>query len=410
MIRQPKHKNTWWALHALGLVFLLVLAGCGSTEGNPHAQAQPAPKPAVVSTVPAQERLLPVGLDVTGTLTADARTDVASEIDKKIVQVLVERGTMVKEGTVLVRLDDEDAINTLREAEATEAQTRERLGLKPDQPFDPAATPDVMQARAALDRAEADFKRFAQLMSEGAISRSEHDFKRADYLSAKAQYELTLNQARNLYQLLQAQRARVAMARKGLENTVIRAPISGLVAEKYVDVGSYAKKGEKLVTLVRVDPLRVELTIPEAAVAAVKKGQRVSFTVQTYPDRRFAGTIAYIGPALRTDSRALVVEALVPNGNGMLQPGLFTTARIELPGGRPSVFVPASAVRTEAGVSRLFIVKNSRAEQRIVQIGREVDKLVEIVSGVSAGERVIAQATDRLADGAPITESSPGAR
>jgi membrane fusion protein (multidrug efflux system) len=354
--------------------------------------------------------MLPGGLDVTGTLMADARTDVASETEKKIVQVLVERGTTIKEGAVLVRLDDEDAINTLREAEATEAQTRERLGLKSDQPFDPASTPEVMQARAALDRAEADYKRFAQLINEGAVSRAEHDFRRADYLSAKAQYETTLNQVRNLYQLLQAQRARVAMARKGLENTVIRAPFGGLVAEKYVDVGSYAKKGERLVTLVRVDPLRVELAIPEGAVAAVKKGQRVSFSVQSYPNHRFEGTIAYVGPALRADARALVVEALVQNSNSMLQPGLFATARIELPASRRSILVPTSAVRTEVGVSRLFVAKDSRAEQRIVQIGREIDKLVEIVSGVGAGERVVAQATDRLADGAPITESSPGAR
>jgi len=248
------------------------------------------------------------------------------------------------------------------------------------------------------------------LIEEGAVSRSEHDFKRADYLGAKAQYETTLNQVRNLYQLLEAQRARVAMTRKGLEDTVIRAPFSGLVAEKYVDVGSYAKKGEKLLTLVRIDPLRVELTIPEVAVAAVKKGQRVSFSVQSYPDRRFEGTIAYIGPALRTDSRALVIEALVPNGNGMLQPGLFTTARIELPAIQPSLLVPASAVRTEAGVSRLYAVKGGRAELRIVQIGREADGLVEIVRGLSTGERVVAQATDHLADGAPVTESKPEAK
>jgi membrane fusion protein (multidrug efflux system) len=243
------------------------------------------------------------------------------------------------------------------------------------------------------------------LVDEGAVSRSEHDFKRADYLSAKAQYETTLNQVRNLFQLLQAQRARVAMARKALEDTVIRAPFSGLVAEKCVNVGSYAKKGEKLLTLVRVDPLRVELTIPEAAVAAIKKGQRVSFTVQSYPDRRFAGTIAYIGPALKAESRALVVEALVPNGNGMLQPGLFATARIELPAARPSIMVPTSAVRNEGGVFTLYVVKNDRVTLRIVQVGREADGMVEVVRGLAAGERVVRQAQDGLTDGALVAES-----
>jgi RND family efflux transporter MFP subunit len=404
MTRQRNPDTLRGALYALTPALLLALAGCSNTEANLPAQAQSAPKPTIVSTVPAEERILPEGLDVTGTLMADARTDVASEIDGKIVQVLVERGATVTEGAVLARMDDRDAVNSLREAEATEAQTRERLGLSPDQPFNPLTTPDVLQARAALDRAEADYNRFSQLVDEGAVSRSEHDFKRADYLSAKAQCETTVNQVRNLYQLLQAQRARVATARKALQDTVIRAPFSGVLAEKYANVGTYAKKGDKLLTLVRVDPLRVELAIPETAVREVKKGQRVSFTVQSYPDRRFEGTIAYVGPALRAESRALVVEALVGNGSGMLQPGLFATARIELPAKRPSLFVPASAVWTDAGVPKLYVAKGDRAELRFVQLGREAGDSIEVVRGVSAGERVVSKVTPDLSDGAPITE------
>ena len=95
MMRHPKHDSAWWILSALGPALLLVAAGC-NTEGNPQAQAQPTPKSIAVTTVPAQERMLPGGLDVTGTLMADARTDVASETEKKIVQVLVERGTTIK--------------------------------------------------------------------------------------------------------------------------------------------------------------------------------------------------------------------------------------------------------------------------------------------------------------------------
>jgi RND family efflux transporter MFP subunit len=348
--------------------------------------------------------MLAEGLEVTGTLMADAKTEVASDLDGRIVKIPVERGSTVTEGNLLAQLDDRDAVNALREAEAIEAQTRERLGLKGDEVFDPLKTSDVLQARATLDRTEADYRRFAQLLDEGAVSRSEHDFKRADYLSAKAAYETTLNQMRNLYQQLQAQKARVAMARKALQDTVIRAPFSGLVAEKYANVGSYAKKGERLLTLVRVDPLRIELAIPEVAVAAVKQGQKVSFAVQSYPDRRFVGTIAYVGPALRAESRALVVEALVPNSSGMLQPGLFATARIELPAAHRALVVPAAAVWTDAGVPKLYVTKNDRAELRIVQLGRELGEFVEVVRGLSAGERVVAKATTELADGALITE------
>ncbi len=403
MTRHLSSPFTWLGISTLGPILALALVGCGDTEANLSANPKAAAKLVVVSAVRAEERLLPVGLDVTGALMADAQTDVASEIDGRVVQVLVERGQVVKEGSVLVRMDDRDAINQLSEAEAMEAQTRERLGLINGESFDPRKTPDVRQARALMDRAEADFRRYARLVEEGAVSRSEHDLKRADFLTAKEQYEGAVNQVRQLFQTLQAQKARVAMARKAQEDTVIRAPYGGLVAEKHVNVGRYAKKGDKLVTLVRVDPLRVELTIPEAAAASIRTGQKVSFTVQTHPNRPFTGTIAYVGPALRTDSRALVVEALVPNAGGLLQPGLFATARIELPASRPSVLVPAAAVKNEGGVFKLFVATNNGAEARIVQIGREAAGSVEILRGLRAGERVVSPAADGLVDGAPIS-------
>ena len=408
MTRATLRTTTRLLLGVMATLLPLAVIACGNTEANhveKAAKSHAPAKPITVPTIHAEERMLAEGLDVTGTLMADAKTEVASDLDGRIVKIPVERGSTVAEGDLLAQLDDRDAVNALREAEAIESQTRERLGLTADQPFDPLKTSDVLQARATLDRTEADYRRFAQLLDEGAVSRSEHDFKRADYLSAKAAYETTLNQVRNLYQQLQAQKARVAMAGKALQDTVIRAPFSGLVAEKYANVGSYAKKGERLLTLVRVNPLRIELAIPEVAVAAVKQGQKVSFAVQSYADRQFIGTIAYVGPALRTESRALVVEALVPNGNGMLQPGLFATARIELPAARRTLVVPAAAVWTDAGVPKLYVTRNDRAELRIVQLGRELGEFVEVVRGLAAGERVVAKATPELADGALITET-----
>jgi RND family efflux transporter MFP subunit len=332
---------------------------------------------------------------------ADAQTDIASEIEQRVVEISVERGQYVTAGQVVARMDNQDAKNQLHEAEATEAQIRERLGLVNGQIFDPLKTPEVQQARATMERAEADYKRFAQLLEEGAISRSEHDLRRAD-LPAKAQYETTINQMRQLYQLPAGPEGPVSMGRKALEDTIIRAPFSGLIAEKAANVGRYTKKGDRIATIVRVDPLRIELTIPEGAIAAVRKGQRVAFSVQSHPSRQFEGAIAYVGPAVRADSRALVVEAIVPNPKALLQPGLFATARIDLPAARPSLMVPTAAVKGEGGVDKLFVAKNDRAEARIVQIGREAGESVEILRGLGAGERVVSPQAAGLADGTPI--------
>jgi membrane fusion protein, multidrug efflux system len=402
MTPRSSHSQDWIARTALLPILLALLAGCGTTEAEPPANAEQPAKPITVTVVTAEERALPTSLDVTGTLMADAQTDIASEIEQRVEEILVERGQFVSAGQVVARLGAEDAKNQLHEAEAIEAQIRERLGLTNGQPFDPLNTPEVQQARASMDRAESDYKRYVQLVDEGAVSRAEHDLRRSDYLATKAQYETTINQMRQLYQSLLAQKVRVNMGHKAVEDTIIRAPFSGLIAEKAVNVGRYMKKGDRIATIVRVDPLRIELAIPEGAVAAVRKGQKVSFTVQSYPDRRFEGTIAYIGPAVRAESRALVVEAIVPNPKDMLQPGLFATAHIELPAARASVMIPATAVRNEGGVFKLFVAKGDRAEARIIQVGREADGRQEILRGLASGESVVNPQTAGLADGTPI--------
>ena len=111
----------------------------------------------------------------------------------------------------------------------------------------------------------------------------------------------------------------------------------------------------------------------------------------------------YVSPALQTDSRTLIVEALVANDSGVLKPGSFATARIEQASQRPAVLVPAAAVRTVSGTSRVYVTSGDRAEERIVTLGQPVDGLVEISTGLKAGEQVATNNVEALVDGAPIT-------
>ena len=331
MIRTTRRQWTRRAGAGLMLLAAWPLAACTSSEADSRTTAPPRPLAIVIETVAAEARTLPRALEVTGTLNADAETDVAAETSARVMRVDAERGQVVDAGAVLGELDQQDARNQLAEAEAVEAQTTAKLGLAPGQPFDALVTPEVRQARVMLDRMELEYQRYERLAKDDLVSHSDHDLKRADYLAQKEQFNAKVNEARQTYQTLQAQRARVAMARKTLADTAVRAPYAGLVVERHVHVGQYVQRGTKIVTLVRVDPLRIELAVPEAAVPSVKRGQKVAFSVQTYPDRTFEGTIAYVGPAAQADSRALVVEAIVPNPRALLQPGLFATARIELP-------------------------------------------------------------------------------
>jgi RND family efflux transporter MFP subunit len=202
--------------------------------------------------------------------------------------------------------------------------------------------------------------------------------------------------------MLQAARARVSLARKANADTVVRAPFNGVVAQRLVSTGDYVTKGMKVATVVRVNPLRVQLTVPEQAVSAMGVGQPVTFEVDAYPGRQFQGTVKYVAPSLQADQRALTVEALVPNPNGVLKPGLFATARIERPARTPGVLVPATAVQTTSGTSRVYVVTGDHVEERIVTTGETVGDRAEVTKGLKAGERVATKNVGQLADGTRV--------
>ena len=146
----------------------------------------------------------------------------------------------------------------------------------------------------------------------------------------------------------------------------------------------------------------MQLTIPEQFVSAVAVGSPVSFEVDAYAGRQFEGRVKYVSPALQADQRALTVEAMVPNANAVLKPGLFATARIEQPARTPGVLVPAAAVLTTSGTSRVYVVTGGRAEERIVTIGERVGDLLEITKGLKAGEHVATKNVGQLADGTKV--------
>jgi len=391
---------------ALLIVVTISVAAWACRRGDPPTpKTSTAARPPVhVDVALAEARPLQRTIDVTGTLVADAQADVAAEAAGRVMEVVVERGTRVTAGAALARLDDRDATNQLREAEAATAQAAARVTLSAAGHFDPANDPEVQKVRLAMEQMKSDDERYARLAQEGAVSVAESELRHIQYLSAKEEYRAAQQRAHEAYQALLTQRTRLGTARKALADTTIQAPFDGVVAEKHVNVGQFLQRGGKVATVVRIDPLRIELMVPEAAIVPVKRAENVSFAVQAYPDRRFDGKVKYVGPSLRSDSRALVAEAVVPNPEGLLHPGFFATARIDLGTSERALFVPVAAVQSDAAGSRLFVIKDGRAEQRFVQVGRHADGQVEVVRGLAAGERVATTGLDQLGDGVPVSE------
>ncbi len=386
---------------AAALVAALSSAAC-STERT-SAAAPPEPAPVAVRVAEVQSQSIDRFLRVTGSLAADEQANVAAETAGRVIGTPVERGSRVTAGAVLVRVSATEADASLREAEANAAQLEARLGLVPEQPFDPLKVPDVLNAKASLDWAEADFGRIKSLLDQKVVSQAEYDQKLTQVQAARQQYQTAQNGAQQSYRSLQAARARVDLASKSAADTVIRAPFSGIVAERLVGTGDYVSRGMKVATVVRIDPVRVELTVPEQYLSQVKAGQAVRLTVDAYPGETFNAKVRFVSPALKADQRALTVEAVAVNADGRLKPGLFATALLQQPSPAAALLVPATAIETVAGTSRVYAVDaNHKVEERIVTIGEKVGDRIEVSSGVKPGERVVANPRGKLADGVRV--------
>src|SRR6201988_1240485 len=414
-------------LKILSLLLVLVAAAafaasCGGSKANvrkedPNANTQPAVVEGV-TTAAAIKRDLPRFFEATGSLAGDQQTDVAPQTSGKVVAVGVDIGSYVRRGQMLVQLDDaelklrvEQAAAQVEQAKAAVRQAEEKIGLRPGQTFDPNRVAEVAAAKVALQLAEKNLRRAEKLIESGDVSRSFYDEQRARRDQLKEQYEVALAQARQNYAAVDVARtnianaqAALALARKSLSYAVIPAPLHGFVSERTADLGEYVSPQQKVVTIVRTNPLRIRIDVPEQAIPAVKVGQSVSSTTSAWPDKNFAGRVARIAPNVSAESRTLTVEAEVDNSGGALKPGQFATVRILQERAEPAVLVPARAIVTEAGVSRLFVIKDGHAEQRVIQTGQTEGDLVEVKSGIAADEQVATSGLERLSDGVAVKQ------
>jgi multidrug efflux pump subunit AcrA (membrane-fusion protein) len=418
----PEKGKRMFSHRLIQVVFLGVFAvglslfaiSCGGSRANVRNETTPESSPAVVdvTTATAITRELPRFFEATGSLAGDQQTDVAPSIAGKVVAIGVDLGSYVKRGQMIVRLDDVDsklrvaqAQAQVEQAKAALRQAEEKVGLRSGQAFDPNRVPEVANARVALELAEKNLRRSEKLIESGDVSRSSFDQQKAQRDQLKEQYESALSLARQNYAAVMTARANVenaetqlGLAKRALSYALVFSPIDGYVAERNADLGEYVAPSTKVATVVRINPLRIRIDIPEQAIPEVKVGQSVSVTTSAWPDRSFSGRIARISPNVSATSRTLSVEADIENSSGALKPGQFATVRILQSRAEPAVLIPARAVRTESGVSRVFVIKDGHAQQRLVQLGQSESDLVEVKSGVAEGEQVATSNVEQLSD------------
>jgi membrane fusion protein, multidrug efflux system len=401
------------------IVAASVSIACNRSNGAPKTTTAAATPAAIdVSTTAAVLRQLPRYFEATGSLAANQQTDVMPETSGKVAAVGVDLGSYVHRGQMILKIDDADlrirvdqAQAQLDQAKATLRQNEAKIGLRPGQKFNPENVPEVAQARAALQLAESNLRRYEKLVETGDISRAAYDQQRSQRDQLKEQYEVTIHQAQQNYAavanaqgVVDAANTQLALAKRNLNYSVVSAPIPGYVSERTADIGEYVSPQQKVATIVNLNPLRVRIDIPEQAIPRVHVGESVSVTVAAYTDRSFAGHVARISPSVTATSRTLTIEAEVENPNGELKPGQFATVRILLPQSEPAVLVPQRALRQISGATYVFVIKNGRAEQRLVQTGQTEGDLIEIKSGIAADEVVATGNVDQLSDGVTVKQ------
>jgi multidrug efflux pump subunit AcrA (membrane-fusion protein) len=422
-----------FALLPLPLAALL-LAGCSRTR-EAAAAAPAAVRALAVQTTQATTQTVPAAFQETGTFLADESSDIAPLVAGRVIATPVNIGDFVRQGQVVCELDHRDAQLKLDQAkaqldQATAAlrQTQSRVGWSGQGQFDVNLVPEVVAARSNFESAQAqaklaaaDAKRFENLVATGDVSRSAFDKARTQQETAEAQASAArhqyqaLNSARQNWGAvegsqagLESFRAQLAQAEKGVADTTIHAPLDGFITARPVAAGEYVALTNKIATLVRIGSMKLQLQTPEQQAARAKVGMTVLARVAADGDREFTGKISAVNPSVDPSSRIFILEARFQNPKAEIRPGMFSTARVLLPGGETAVFVPRVAVLRDKTTDSylVFAIENHTARLRVVAIGEADGDRVRIVTGLAGTETVALTHLTELYDGAQVEQAS----
>ena len=356
---------------ALIAAFIFTAGACGKA---PAAAATAGP--AAVTIGPEAIAVIAVstlnsGPAISGSLMAEKTASIRSEVSGAVVAVLAEPGAHVTTGTPLARIDD----------------------MVPREAF-LSAKSAVTQAQLAADIAHREEGRSERLLTAGAIADNALEAAKRSDLAAQAS--------------LEDAKSRLASAQKNLDNTVIKAPYDGVVSERQVNAGDIVSPGSALFVLVDPGTMRLEGAVPADQLSLVHLGAPVKFAVTGYPGRDFTGTITNIYPSADPQTRQVRLYVRIPNAGNGLVAGLYATGRVSS-STKQGLTVPASAVDQRGVKPTVARLKNGKAEVVEVSLGMrdEGSDLVEIKSGLAAGDTLLIGAAQGITPGAPVSVSSP---
>ncbi|HWK75937.1 MAG TPA: efflux RND transporter periplasmic adaptor subunit [Povalibacter sp.] len=344
---------------AVGAALLIALTGIGwfaVSDGEaprPDPLAAPGGGPGVpVSVLVASAKLQPFAQDMEaiGTARANEALDVTAKVSNRVVAIHFREGQQVKAGDVLVELDSQQVRANLAEAEAALADSRSQ------------------------------YDRSRELYATKALSEAQMD---------QLQASLKMNEAR------------VAGARSQLNDTIIRAPFSGRVGLRNVSVGSYVSPTTVITTLDDTSIIKLDFSVPEVFLSTLKEGLSINARTTAYSDALFSGKVSSIDSRLDPISRAVVVRASIENRDGRLKPGMLMTVNL-MRAEAPALLIPEQALVPEGDRKFVFGVRDDKAVRLEVKTGRRRPGAVEVLDGISEGDVVVVEGTQKIRDGVSV--------
>ena len=390
--------------HVIAVLAALVLAGCNPPAAAKLGRSTTALPSRAVQAVAVELRPMERSVSVIGALAAIDQATLSVKVSGRLQSLSVDLGTRVRKGEQVAQIERVDYELKLRSAEALLAQSRARLGLPltgTNDTVNAEETSTVRQATASLLESKKQRDRLRDLAQRGISPQSELEVVEASYEIAFNRHLEALEEIRQRQGVLQQRRVEVEIARQQLADTRIVAPFEGIVQERRASPGEFLNTASPVVTLVKVDPLRLRVEVPERNATGVRLGQKVRLTVEG-DTNHYTGSISRLSPAITEVSRMLIVEADIPNSAGALRPGMFARAEIVLAEHEPTLAIPKEALITFAGIEKIFLVKEGKAEEKNIATGRRTRDFVEIAVGLQPGDQVVLQ-PGNLQNGQPVT-------
>lgn len=376
------HRSAAYLLIA-AVAGVISLAGC--SKDSTTANSVKPPQALTVKTAVVEAREVERSVEATGTLAPWDEVIVSSEAPGTVAILNADLGDPVKAGEILATLDQREAKLGLAEAEASHLTNIK--GLEKE--------------KARVADAKTNLKRYEDLYKNAMVSQSQFDSIKTLYAVTEAQYkeaEARVGQSA----------ARLSLSKKRLSDTVITAPIEGEIKKRFVSVGEAVKDRAAMFTVVSTGRLKFRATIAGTSAPRIMSGQTVRITVDAFPGRKFEGAITRISPAIDSETRTLDVEAAIPNRDKALKPGFFAKGDIITKRESGVPFVPASAVYSFVGITKVFVIADGHARERRIDTGVKTDGaggMTEAIGELTPGETVAISGLSTLFDGARVNVS-----